>query len=76
MDMNVDAEQIERVLSRLARLWQPHDQDAVNALDSLRPAWLKAAAWDVILEDLAAQRCSEVRAPRASARPRLRLVRG
>jgi len=74
--MNVDAEQIERVLSRLARLWQHHDQDGVNALDSLRPVWLRADAWDVILEDLAAQRCSDPKSPRAPAQPRLRLVRG
>lgn len=76
MDTNVDAEQIERVLNRLARLWQHDDHDGMNGLDSLRPAWLRADAWDVILEDLAAQRCPNPGSPRVPAQPRLRLVQG
>ncbi len=59
MNMLIDAEQIERVLSHLARLRLQREQGDAGALESLRPRWLSASAWDVILEDLQAQRYRE-----------------
>lgn len=59
MDTNVDAGQIEHVLSHLARLRQRLDPADLDALESLRPEWLKPDAWDVVLEDLQAQRYRE-----------------
>ncbi len=56
MDMGIGAEQIERVLNHLARLRQRGGQGDIDLLESLRPAWLGASAWDVVLEDLQAQR--------------------
>jgi hypothetical protein len=69
MDGGIDARQIERVLSHLARLKHRGDQKEGDVLESLRPTWLRADAWDVVLEDLEAQRYHE----RARV-PRLRLV--
>ncbi|MEO8748203.1 MAG: hypothetical protein ABI379_11205 [Rhodanobacter sp.] len=71
MNVSIDAEQIERVLSHLARLRQQHGQEDLGALESLRPAWLGVNAWDIVLEDLKAQRYRE----RAHV-VRLRLVGG
>lgn len=71
MDVNIDAEQIEHVLSRLARLRHQRDQEDMDVLESLRPAWLGVDAWDIVLEDLEAQRYRE----RARV-VRLRLVGG
>lgn len=56
MGTKVDAEQIERVLSHLARLRQRHDAADLDVLEGLRPAWLGMDAWDIVLEDLQAQR--------------------
>ncbi|MGH8162212.1 MAG: hypothetical protein ACRESR_08750 [Gammaproteobacteria bacterium] len=72
MDMGIDAKQTERVLSHLARLRHHCDrEDMEGALESLRPAWLGGDAWDIVLEDLEAQRY------RVRARVvRLQLVRG
>ena len=53
MDMRIDAEQIEHVLSHLARLRQQRDQGHIDMLEGLRPSWLSVGAWDVVLEDLA-----------------------
>lgn len=63
MDAAIDAGQIERVLSHLARLKHRRDPDDAEALDSLRPAWLGMDAWDIVLEDLEGQHY------RASVRP-------
>jgi hypothetical protein len=59
MDMRIDAEQIEHVLSHLARLRQQRDQGNIDMLEGLRPSWLSVGAWDVVLEDLQAQRYKE-----------------
>ena len=59
MDASIDTEQIERVLSHLARLKHHHGRKDTDVLESLRPAWLAVDAWDVILEDLDAQRYRE-----------------
>ena len=59
MDMRIDAEQIEQVLSHLARLRHQRDQGGTDVLESLRPSWLSVGAWDVIVEDLQAQRYRE-----------------
>jgi hypothetical protein len=59
MDMRIDAEQIEHVLSHLARLRQQRDQGHTDMLEGLRPSWLSVGAWDVVLEDLQAQRYKE-----------------
>jgi hypothetical protein len=58
MDAGIDAKQTERVLSHLARLKHHRDQGE-DVLESLRPAWLRADAWDIFLEDLEAQRYRE-----------------
>lgn len=71
MDVGIDAKQTERVLSHLARLRHHCDQEHMDVLESLRPAWLGADAWDVVLEDLEAQHYRE----RARV-VRLQLVRG
>lgn len=55
MDAGIDARQIERVLSHLARLRHRRDQEDMDALENLRPAWLGIDAWEVVLEDLEAQ---------------------
>ncbi|HEY9111114.1 MAG TPA: hypothetical protein VIM92_04985 [Rhodanobacteraceae bacterium] len=54
MVAGIDARQIERVLSHLARLQHRRDQEE-DALEDLRPAWLGMDTWDVVLEDLEAQ---------------------
>lgn len=59
MDVGIDAAQIERVLSQLARLRHHRDQKQMDVLESLRPSWLGADAWDVVLEDLEAQHYRE-----------------
>lgn len=64
-------EQTEQVLSHLARLRQRYDQEDMDLLERLRPAWLGLDAWDIVLEELKVHRYRErVRV----ARPRL--VRG
>ncbi|MDE2270360.1 MAG: hypothetical protein KGJ94_00050 [Xanthomonadaceae bacterium] len=70
MDTAIDARQIERVLSHLARLKHRRDQDDRDILDDLRPAWLGMDAWEVVLEDLEAQHYRE-----CARVPRLQLVR-
>lgn len=70
MDTEIDAGQIERVLSHLAHLQHRRDTDEVDALDDLRPDWLKLDAWEVVLEDLTTQYYRE--RPRVA---RLQLVR-
>lgn len=71
MDEGIDARQTERVLSHLARLKHHGDPQQLDALESLRPAWLTADAWDVVLDEL------EVQHYRERARVvRLRLVSG
>ncbi|HET9817734.1 MAG TPA: hypothetical protein VFP92_01040 [Rhodanobacteraceae bacterium] len=73
MDPGIDTRQTEYVLDHLARLQHRCDQDAMDALESLRPSWLGLDAWDVLLEDLEAQRYREC--PRERPRVvRLRLV--
>lgn len=69
MDVEIDAKQIEHVLSHLARLQHGRDQKDMDALENLRPAWLGIGAWEVILEDL------EVERYRARDRARARVVR-
>lgn len=59
MDAGIDARQIERVLSHLARLRHRRDQENMDALENLRPAWLGMDAWEVVLEDLEAQHYKE-----------------
>jgi hypothetical protein len=59
MDTSVDAKQTERVLSHLARLKHRRDPEGQDLLESLRPAWLAADAWDIVLEDLEAQHYRE-----------------
>ncbi|MGH8114035.1 MAG: hypothetical protein ACREPS_03120 [Rhodanobacteraceae bacterium] len=71
MDAGIDAKQIDCALSHLARLRHHCDQAALDVLESLRPVWLGMDAWDVVLEDLEAQRYRE----RARV-VRLRLVGG
>jgi hypothetical protein len=56
MDTNIDAKQIEHVLSHLARLRQRRDPADLDALEGLRPAWLGLDAWDIVLEDLQTER--------------------
>ena len=74
MDAGIDARQIERVLSHLARLQHRRDQEE-DVLDDLRPAWLGLDTWDVVLEDLEAQHYKKpARAPRPQV-ARLQLVR-
>ncbi len=70
METGIDAKQIERVLSHLARLRHHHDQEA-DTLEDLRPAWLGMDAWEVVLEDLEAQHYRE----HARRAPQLQLVR-
>ncbi len=55
MDRGIDAGQIERVLSHLARLKHRRNPEDMDALDDLRPAWLGLDTWDVVLEDLEVQ---------------------
>lgn len=59
MAMNMEAAQIERVLSHLARLRHYRDPGDMDELESLRPSWLGPDAWDIVLEDLKAQRYTE-----------------
>ena len=74
MDAGIDARQIERVLSHLARL-QHRRVEEEDVLDDLRPAWLGLDTWDVVLEDLEAQHYKKpARAPRPQV-ARLQLVR-
>lgn len=70
MDAPIDARQIERVLSHLARLRRHRDRVGVEALDQLRPPWLGPDAWEIILEELETQHYRERK--RAA---QLRLVR-
>jgi hypothetical protein len=70
METGIDARQIERVLSHLARLKHRSDQENADTLDDLRPPWLGLDAWEVVLEDLETQHYRG----RACA-PRLQLVR-
>ena len=74
MEAGIDARQIERVLSHLARLQHRRDQEE-DVLDDLRPTWLGMDTWDVVLEDLEAQHYKK---PVRIAHPqvaRLQLVR-
>lgn len=71
MDPGIDAAQIERVLGQLARLRHLADPEGQDALETLRPSWLRPDAWDVMLEDLETQRFRERRRV-----PRLQLVVG
>lgn len=79
MDIGIDARQTERVLSQLARLRHHCGPEEMDALESLRPAWLGANAWDVVLDDLEAQCYREhAPAPAPAERPRtarLQLIR-
>ncbi|MGH8190380.1 MAG: hypothetical protein ACREP2_02935 [Rhodanobacteraceae bacterium] len=59
MDVGIDAKQTERVLSHLARLRHNCGDEGTDTLESLRPSWLGLAAWDIVLEDLEAQRYRE-----------------
>ena len=70
METGIDARQIERVLSHLARLKHRSDEQA-DTLEDLRPSWLGLDAWDIVLEDLETQ---HYRRGRPCA-PRLQLVR-
>lgn len=70
MDAGIDARQIERVLSHLARLQHRRDQEDADVLENLRPSWLGMDAWEVVLEDLESQHYRE--RPRVA---RLQLVR-
>lgn len=78
MDMNIDAEQIERVLSCLAQLRHDRDRNPneVNVLDRVKPAWVRMDTWDAVLDDLEAQRYRELERAHPRTRPRLQLVRG
>ena len=69
MESGIDARQIERVLSHLARLRHRSDADV---LEDLRPDWLGMDAWEIVLEDLEAQHYRERKRPRVA---RLQLVR-
>jgi hypothetical protein len=75
MDLGIDAAQTERVLSQLARLRHRGNREEMDVLDSLKPSWLGADAWDIILEDLDAQHYRERDRERVRV-PRLRLVVG
>lgn len=59
MDGTIDARQIERVLSHLARLRHRRDDAEADTLDSLRPAWLGLDAWEIVLDDLETQHYKE-----------------
>lgn len=59
MDAGIDARQIERVLSHLARLQHRRDHEDADALENLRPSWLGIDAWEIVLEDLEAQHYRE-----------------
>ena len=59
MDPSINPEQVESVLSHLARLRHHGSPAGTKALESLRPAWLGITAWDMLLEDLDAQRYRE-----------------
>lgn len=59
MNTEIDAGQIERVLSHLARLKHRRNPEDAEVLDDLRPAWLREDAWDVVLEDLETQHYRE-----------------
>jgi hypothetical protein len=54
METGIDARQIERVLSHLARLKHRRDEQA-DTLEDLRPSWLGPDAWEIVLEDLESQ---------------------
>lgn len=73
MNLDIDVEQTEHVLSYLARLRHDSGQEEMDMLESLRPTWLGMKAWDVVLEDLEAQHYRERK--RARVAP-LRLVKG
>lgn len=59
MDTSMNAEQVEHMLSHLARLRHRGDRADIDVLENLKPAWLRADAWDILLEDLKAQRYRE-----------------
>lgn len=59
MNTTIDAEQVEHMLSHLARLRHQCNPEHSNVLESLRPAWLGVDTWDIVLEDFEAQRYSE-----------------
>lgn len=54
-----DARQIEQVLSQLAQLKHRAGMGDMDLLEDLRPSWLSIDAWDIVLEDLEAQRYRE-----------------
>lgn len=68
MNVNIDVDQTERMLSHLARLRQRYNRDDMDTLERLRPAWLGLDAWDIVLEELKMHRYRE--RPHM-ARPRL-----
>jgi hypothetical protein len=74
MEAGIDARQIERVLSHLARL-QHRRVEEEDVLDDLRPTWLGMDAWDVVLEDLEAQHYKKPVHVKPVRVPRLQLVR-
>lgn len=77
MDVSIGTEQVERLLNCLAHLRHHRNRENVNILDGLRPAWMKMSAWDVILDDLEAQRYREPAArPVRLAEVPVRLVEG
>ena len=58
MDATIDARQVERVLSHLARVQHRRTYGGMDG-DDLRPSWLAFDAWEVILDDLETQRYRE-----------------
>ena len=59
MNMGIDAEQVEHMLSHLAQLRHQCNPEHMDVLESLRPAWLEVNTWDIVLEDFEAQRYSD-----------------
>ena len=55
MNRSIDAEQVERTLSHLARLRHQCTPEHFDVLENLRPAWLAEDTWEIVLEDVELQ---------------------
>ena len=74
MNRSIDAEQVERTLSHLAQLRHQCSPEHIDVLENLRPAWLAADTWDIVLEDFEVQRYSAHASGARASGGRLRLV--
>ncbi len=71
MHTNISPEQVERMLSHLASLRLHRNRADLETLEALRPAWIGLDAWDMVLDDVTAQRFRD-----RVGGSRLRLVSG